>query len=58
MPLLDGGGSDTKDEGVVYIYNSTAFPFYRAEQYHQYHRNSVIGRALPSAYTSTARCEY
>ena len=38
MPLRDGlGGAagDTADEGVVYVYDSDAFPFFRAEAYHQ-----------------------
>jgi peptide methionine sulfoxide reductase MsrA len=38
MPLRDGlGGAagDTADERVVYVYDSDAFPFFRAEAYHQ-----------------------
>jgi hypothetical protein len=35
MTLLEGGvngpGADSIDEGVVYVYDSIAFPFYRGE---------------------------
>jgi len=55
MPLIEGGPGDSTDEGVVYVYDSNSYPFYRAERYHQYHRNVVIGRSLPSSYMGTAR---
>lgn len=54
MPLLDGRGGnrgDTQDEYVVYIYDSSEFPFFRAEAYHQFHPNDVIRRPVPSSYT-------
>lgn len=58
MPLLVGGAKgetgDSVDEGVVYVYNSIEFPFYRAEQYHQFHTNDVLGRQLPQEYLVTA----
>ena len=32
---LGGTAGDTADERVVYVYDSDAFPFFRAEAYHQ-----------------------
>jgi len=32
-----GGDPDTLGKGVVYVYDSSEFPFYPAELYHQYH---------------------
>ena len=37
------------------VYDSLEFPFYRAERYHQYHKNVVINRDLPDSYLSSAR---
>eukprot|EP00040_Diaphanoeca_grandis_P029760 m.175001 g.175001 ORF g.175001 m.175001 type:complete len:497 (-) comp31794_c0_seq1:75-1565(-) len=56
--LVEGKGglvSDTAGEGVVYIYDTGEFPFYRAEQYHQYHANTVLGRFLPDSYLVYAK---
>jgi len=59
MTLLEGGvhgdGGDSTDNGVVYIYDSHVFPFYRGEQYHQYHPNVVLGRSVPQEYLVTAK---
>ena len=58
MTLTQGYGgevTDSMDEGVVYVYDTLHFPFYRAQQFHQYHTNDVLGRALPPSYTGTAR---
>lgn len=59
MTLLEGGvhgvGGDAVDNGVVYVYDSVQFPFYRAEQYHQYHANVVLGRPVPQEYLVTAK---
>lgn len=54
MPLVKGDGgpfADKEGEYVVYVYDSIAFPFFRGEGYHQFHENSVIGRAVPVSYT-------
>ena len=37
------------------VYDSLEFPFYRAERYHQYHKNVVVNRDLPDSYLSSAR---
>jgi peptide methionine sulfoxide reductase MsrB/peptide methionine sulfoxide reductase MsrA len=55
MPLVEGVGGhvadgDTLDEGTVYVYDTARFPFFRAEQYHQFHDNWVLQRDLPPAY--------
>ena len=58
MPLLQGRGGlagDTIDEGVVYVYDSDAFPFFRGEELHQFHRNSVLRRAVPHSYTNVLK---
>ena len=54
MELRDGGDNggrgDEEDEGLVYVYDSLQYHFYRGEQYHQFHANTVLGRACPSSY--------
>lgn len=51
MPLLRGAPSgDTQGEYVVYVYDSLRFPFFRAEESHQFHENSVIKRPVPREY--------
>ena len=52
MTLAEGqGAADTLDEQTVYIYDTDAFPFYRGEQYHQFHANVVLRRPVPDSYT-------
>jgi len=48
MKLARGNGNDpdTFNEKLVYIYDSDAFPFYRAELYHQFH-NDYLGNVRP-----------
>jgi peptide methionine sulfoxide reductase MsrA len=59
MPLVeggdDGGRGDTEDEYQVYIYDSLEYHFYRAEQYHQFHANTVLQRSVPASYTVTLK---
>ena len=50
MPLLNGSARDLQDDYVVYVYDSTRFPFFRGESYHQFHPNDVIGRFVPESY--------
>jgi len=45
------GRGDTVDEGVIYVYDTADFPFYRGEQYHQFHANTVLRRTVPASYT-------
>ena len=54
LPLRRGRGGpdhDRRGEGVVYVYDSRAFPFFRAEKYHQFHANVVMRRPVPATYT-------
>ncbi len=39
--LVEGKGNDpdTLGKQIVYVYDSTKFPFYQAEVYHQYHND-------------------
>ena len=55
MPLVEGKGGDQQDEYVVYIYDTAAFPFFQAEEYHQFHPNRVLGRFVPASYTGTLK---
>lgn len=58
MKLLRGRGgpaSDLEDNHVVYVYDSRDMPFYRAEGFHQFHRNLVIQRHVPRSYHETLR---
>lgn len=59
MTISEGKGGpphgDDQGEYVVYVYDSVAFPFFRAETYHQFHTNDVLQRAVPSSYTRTLK---
>lgn len=60
MPLKPGANalvpdSDSIDEDVVYVYDTAEYPFYRGEQYHQFHRNVVLGREVPDTYLVAAK---
>jgi peptide methionine sulfoxide reductase MsrA len=55
MPLQIGKGGDKKDEYVVWVYDSTRFPFFRAEPYHQFHQNTVLQRPIPTSYSSESK---
>ena len=56
IQLVPGRGrGDNSDEGKIYIYDTAEYPFYRGEQYHQFHANSVLGRRVPSSYTGTLK---
>ena len=39
MKLIAGKGQEEDVFNAVYVYDSNAFPFHRAEQYHQFHCN-------------------
>merc|ERR1712224_631738 len=55
MPLVRGGGGpgdDREDDHIVYVYDSVEYPFFRGEASHQFHTNDVLGRPVPSNYTS------
>ena len=57
MPLVRGEGgpsSDKEGEYIVYVYDSTLFPFFRGEAHHQFHPNTVwLTHAVP---TLSAHC--
>ena len=58
LPLVRGEGGpahDRQGEHVVYVYDSLRFPFFRAEAYHQFHRNAVLRRSLPPWYTGALK---
>ncbi|CAE7774005.1 unnamed protein product [Symbiodinium pilosum] len=55
MPLLRGGVGDSEGEYVVYVYDPLQYPFFRGEEYHQFHPNNVIQRPVPVSYTSTLK---
>jgi len=51
LNLVEGRGQgDTLDENTIYVYDTATYPFYRGEQYHQFHSNSVLRRTVPSSY--------
>ena len=51
----DGGRGDTEDEGLIYVYDSLKYHFYCGERYHQFHANTVLGRAVGSSYLVTLK---
>jgi len=49
MQLREGSGDDGDNLNVVWVMDTNRFPFYRAEQYHQFHRG--LGReSFPPEY--------
>lgn len=55
MRLQRGGIGDSEGEFVVYVYDSVEYPFFRGEEYHQFHPNNVIQRDLPASYLVTLK---
>ena len=55
MPVLRGGGDDDESEYVVYIYDSSEYPFFAAEPYHQLHSDPVLAPAMPESYKRVLR---
>jgi peptide methionine sulfoxide reductase MsrA len=57
MQLVRGGEAeaDTESEYVVYVYDSTARPFFAAEPYHQLHPDLTLAPAMPTSYTRALR---
>lgn len=54
IKLVEGKGNDpdTLDKKIVYIMDSTQFPFYQAEIYHQYHDGFMPGEQYAQKYNS------
>lgn len=55
MRLQRGAIGDSEGEFVVYVYDSVEYPFFRGEEYHQFHPNNVIQRDLPASYLVTLK---
>ena len=49
-----GKGNDPDLRGLCFVMDSTSFPFYMAEQYHQFHDGFNLGENYPSSYNSLA----
>lgn len=57
--LVEGKGNDgdTLGKQIVYVYDSTKFPFYQGEVYHQYH-NDFQSPAYGKAYNDLAQAAF
>ena len=57
LTLVEGQGNDkdTLGKGKVWVMDSDAFPFYRAEMYHQYHDGFMPGEQYPQSYNNIAK---
>lgn len=57
--LVEGKGNDgdTLGKQIIYVYDSTKFPFYQAEVYHQYH-NDFQSPAYGKAYNELVNVAY
>lgn len=57
--LVEGKGNDpdTLGKQIVYVYDSTKFPFYQAEVYHQYH-NDFQSPAYGKKYNELAQTAF
>jgi hypothetical protein len=57
--LVEGKGNDgdTFGKQIVWVYDSTKFPFYQGEVYHQYH-DDFQSKAYGKAYNELANIAY
>lgn len=55
MQLLEGSGNEGDKFNTVWVVDSNALPFNRAEDYHQFHNG--LGKAFPASYTRDLRRE-
>jgi len=60
LTLSAGGGDDPDTLGKknVWVMDSTKFPFYQAEVYHQYHDGFMPGEDYPKAYNNMQTSQY
>ena len=49
-----GKGDDSDQRALVWVMDSTKFPFYVAEQYHQFHDGFNFGENYPNSYNNLA----
>ena len=50
----NGVGSDSDARGLVFVMDSNEYPFYVAEQYHQFHDGFNFGENYPNSYNGLA----
>ena len=55
LDFAAGKGDDADARGLVWIMDSDKFPFYVAEQYHQFHDGFAWGEDYPSSYNKLAK---
>ena len=60
LKLVDGRGDDkdTLGKGIVYVMDSSKFPFYPGEIYHQFHDGFMPGEQYPQTYNDLARLSF
>lgn len=52
-----GKGDDADVRALSFVMDSTAFPFYQAEPYHQYHDGFAWGEDYPNSYNNLAKAK-
>jgi hypothetical protein len=50
-------GDDADVRALSFVMDSTAFPFYQAEPYHQYHDGFAWGEDYPNSYNNLAKAK-
>jgi len=55
VSFAKGKGDDPDARSMVFVMDSNEFPFYVAEQYHQFHDGFAMGENYPSEYNNLAR---
>ena len=54
LDFARGKGDDPDQRALVFVMDTAEFPFYIAEQYHQFHDGFNIGENYPNSYNSLA----
>lgn len=54
LDFAKGKGDDPDARGLVFVMDSADFPFYVAEQYHQFHDGFNFGENYPNSYNNLA----
>ena len=57
LDFASGKGDDPDARAVAFVMDSTAFPFYQGEPYHQFHDGFAWGEDYPNSYNSLAKAQ-
>ena len=55
LDFASGKGDDPDAKAVAFVMDSSSFPFYQAEPYHQFHDGFAWGEDYPNSYNGLAK---